>query len=84
MGMSAVGTQRWPQLPLPAQHEDKKAWAALSASLQDLAKRKGVPADKKPLELLKVGHRPGPRCEQARSATFLASDRSVRSDALCS
>eukprot|EP00913_Durusdinium_trenchii_P006505 g6113.t1 len=32
---------------------DKKAWAALSASLQDLAKRKGVPADKKPLELLK-------------------------------
>ncbi|CAK9096650.1 unnamed protein product [Durusdinium trenchii] len=34
--------------------EDKKAWAALSASLQDLAKRKGVPADKKPLELLKA------------------------------
>ncbi len=35
--------------------EDKRAFAALSTSLQDVAKRRGVPLEKKqPLDLLKA------------------------------
>ena len=44
--------------------EDKRAFAALSTSLQDVAKRRGVPLEKKqPLDLLKALLRP----EEAKS-----------------